>query len=742
MAFKALIFDSASMTSFLAGADLPAKWWEHFQIGDASSSIHSFQIDDLCYVLTSDSKVENPRLVIKIEDQKLFSGFNDETDRIEALHRCISVAQRLFEGKSNPIPLSWRPFSRGDVRTFQSNNRTSGETRRIAVRANLTGPKIVYAYDLTSRQAEFDTASPDDSCLLQANEKFEQALELSRNHFSSIQTAFEYIPLKQTLLQKIPLDAPLDEIIQSYLTDEQKRFIRLPLSPIRLSGVAGTGKTFAMIIKMLVETRDRANKSENFRFLFLTHNTTARDLVESYTEYLDPNGLSKSNNSGQSLQIDTLLNLAYKYLAAELTDVEPVSIDAHVGKSLQLDFISDIIENYRRGAWLSRRSKASEQMRIWVGAEKGSPVHRGFCWDVMNEIACALDAENVRDIPEKRSKYVSNSRSRSVMKLEIGADRQVLLDLYDEYRTALRTLGVISTDQLTLDFVGYLDSFRWEIKRQQEGFDAIFVDEFHLFNAVERGAFLPLLKKSDTPPALLMAYDVQQSPREAFLGLNTSTVDTGVRSFSVANAEKVQFTDIFRYTPEIAGALRQISHANPIDGIDSEWLSKDATSRLKSGPKPTAIEFSSTEDLYDFAFDAAYTSAKDGNFREVAVLSLSYPLFDQIKAAGKYRDRLFVIDSREDLMKLQYAGKRIIFSSPEYVSGFQFESVFVCDVNENDTETGSRTTWQNRRFSSLLYLAASRAKRDLYFLGESNHGGLASIIKTGIANGTIQKQSS
>src|SRR5207237_9850530 len=81
-------------------------------------------------------------------------------------------------------------------------------------------------------------------------------------------------------------------------------------------------------------------------------------------------------------------------------------------------------------------------------------------------------------------------------------------------------------------------------------------------------------------------------------------------------------------------------------------------------------------------------------------------LFDQIKVAGRYRDRLFVIDSREDLMKLQYAGKRIVFSSPEYVSGFQFQSVFVCDVNLNDTETGTRTTWQTRRFSSLLYLAA------------------------------------
>jgi hypothetical protein len=225
---------------------------------------------------------------------------------------------------------------------------------------------------------------------------------------------------------------------------------------------------------------------------------------------------------------------------------------------------------------------------------------------------------------------------------------------------------------------------------------------------------------------------------EAFLGLASNNVQAGITSFSVANAEKIKLIDIFRYTPEIGAVLRHINHANPIDGIDADWVSADATSRLPSGVKPIAMQFDSTQHLYDFVFDAANKAAKQGNFREMAVLSLSYPTFDQIKVAGKYRDRLFVIDSREDLMKIQYAGKRIIFSSPEYVSGFQFKSVFVCDANLNDTETGTRTTWQNRRFASLLYLGASRAKQELCFLGDRSFGGLAEIINSGIAQHLIE----
>jgi hypothetical protein len=106
-----------------------------------------------------------------------------------------------------------------------------------------------------------------------------------------------------------------------------------------------------MVVKFIYEAYRKTEANENFRFLFLTHNTTARDLVDSYVLHLDSKSLMDANTPNTLLQTDTLLNLAYQYLAAELTDIEPVSIDAHVGKTIELDFISDIIADYRRGAW-------------------------------------------------------------------------------------------------------------------------------------------------------------------------------------------------------------------------------------------------------------------------------------------------------------------------------------------------------------------------------------------------------
>ena len=57
------------------------------------------------------------------------------------------------------------------------------------------------------------------------------------------------------------------------------------------------------------------------------------------------------------------------------------------------------------------------------------------------------------------------------------------------------------------DFLNYLDSFRWEATRDREGFDAVFVDELHLFSRQERLIFRHLLRVPNDTPIVIMAYD-------------------------------------------------------------------------------------------------------------------------------------------------------------------------------------------------------------------------------------------
>lgn len=65
-------------------------------------------------------------------------------------------------------------------------------------------------------------------------------------------------------------------------------------------------------------------------------------------------------------------------------------------------------------------------------------------------------------------------------------DRRVILMIYDRFRAFLKGMGVIGNDQMIADYLGFLDSNRWDNIRLREGFDAVFVDELHLFNRQER----------------------------------------------------------------------------------------------------------------------------------------------------------------------------------------------------------------------------------------------------------------
>ena len=117
----------------------------------------------------------------------------------------------------------------------------------------------------------------------------------------------------------------------------------------------------------------------------------------------------------------------------------------------------------------------------------------------MNEFACVLDAEGVRSSAQKRKRYLTSERQNWMMPLCSAEERPVLLALYDDFREELKSMNAISVDQLIADFIGFLDSNRWDVLRAGKGFDAIFVDELHLFNREERMVFQSLMSLLQNP---------------------------------------------------------------------------------------------------------------------------------------------------------------------------------------------------------------------------------------------------
>ncbi|HVJ36075.1 MAG TPA: UvrD-helicase domain-containing protein [Terriglobia bacterium] len=747
---KALVFSLPAAVRFQSGIALTDNWSKNLEIGGGDGGLSSILLGDVVYVFRSDETTSSPSIVIKISPGKLLECFQNDDAKLEVLRRAIDAGVLVLQG-GGELPSYWRPFSGGKFVTFQATAMARRDRRRLVLWRRLNDAPCAYIFDVTSEQKDFDALNPDYDLLHFALENSTQALAmLPQKKAGSALTVANVLLGDLRGAEKVNAVTrgwKLSFLYNAKLTKKQREFVDAEMiQPIRLKGAAGTGKTLAMVTKLLWEAQKKNAKDQEYRFLFLTHNNSAAELAAQYASALDENDLlAMPQSEKKRISIDTLLGLALGELAEDLGDLNPISYDAHEGKSLQLMILSEEAAAYSQGIWMTKRRSCSKEFQGRLDAPVGTREHEEFCWDLMIELGSVLDADGVRDNREKRDAYVKESRRpKSLMVLDESGDREVVLDLYDRYRSRLRRERLISVDQLIADFLGYLDSFRWDARRSLKGYDAIFVDEYHLFNRLEKAAFVPLLRDAEGElPRILMALDPRQSPRALFLDAvaGEERALTRLSPGQAVSLRDFEFSEVFRYTEEIAAFLSFINQAFPEQDLSEEWLPGSVTSMAGTGEKPRAYSLPDQLTEYDSAIATAQELFKASGRGRVALLTLSTRTFDTISTASRYAKQLYVIDSRDTLSKLQYSGARVVFSMPEYVAGVQFDHVVVADVNELD-DFGKQTSLNRARFGANLYLAASRARTSVTIYADDKSGGLAQCILAAKRNGVVEADES
>ena len=451
-------------------------------------------------------------------------------------------------------------------------------------------------------------------------------------------------------------------------------------------------------------------------------------------------GIDFLGSDAPELVVTTLYALANRQMRYDLDSLTPVSLDGHDGRAFQADLLNDAIETFRQGDWVVYRHACSAPFLAYMEADKSSMERRFFLWELLNEFACVLDAEGVKSGTARREQYLTERRKAWMMSLAIKEEREVVLALYDRFRAQLRELKAIGGDQMVTDFLNHLDSFRWEATRQDEGFDAAFVDELHLFNRQERLVFRHLLRSPEAPPAIFMAYDAKQSPRDTFLqlpSLESKQLDFW-RDAKLGKVEKIELIDVFRYTPQITKVLALVDESFPGQDLDEDWPSYSGISRLEDGPIPIACTLRSTVATYTITFQRAQQLQRDlGKSGRVAVLCASNQLFRRYLDFKELRTTFLAVTSREEAAGVADSVRRFIFSMPEFVAGHQFDTVLLIDVNRNEVPDGPYAAAALRKFASQVYLGASRAERVLEIYGSEEQGGLSSIITRAVLEGAL-----
>lgn len=731
---KTLTLNSDAVT-ILSSALIEENWFDSFSIAN-SKDLKRVEIGNHVYILSTGAALEDAFTIVNLS---IFEG-ESRKHAPEIFTRLLRISTRAFD-RSISIPKSWRPFHEESLLSIYAYADANPGGARLHFNQNAGDSGNLYAFSVTAETTAFDLVDLEDSTLQGAIDKLVDAI-LEEHSSSQHEDVGNFgILLSEPLEDVYFASGRLDEWLSTKLNPDQLQFVeKSHLEPVRLRGAAGTGKTQAMAVKYLRDLYADADDGGDKSFAFLTHSAgLAHDVLRAMLHSLDPDerwARLKSRNGHPKFWIGTLYEMAERSLGFSSKGLEPLSLDGREGRFYQDILINQAIQEVRLDP--EARLRVIPMSSHFGSAIDVEEVPERLVKAVQNEFACSLDAENVRMGNEAGKSYINNTRHNWQMELPTKSDRELMLLIYESYRGILRKNNVLSMDQLVADFTRYLGTHEWDQLKEEQGYDVIFVDEYHYFNRIETMTFQNLFKPRASHKGrwpVFMAYDLKQSITDGSLG-------GGIQRFrnpGVGESEAVDLNKVYRSTPEIGAFLADLDASFPTLDLEGEYEVYNGQSQNVSGDTPELLRFDTNIDLIDSVTSIAQKLAKDidGKGREVAILCCNEHLFDVYRKAGRIRNRIIVVDSREDLKELRYSKSRCVFSMPEYVAGLQFEAVFLIHSDKSDLLDGDRNLYQWRQHLSRAYLGSTRAKSKLFIACSTERGGPSPAILQPLKNGSL-----
>lgn len=731
---SAVVIDQKAI-SILDRAFVEDAWLREFEVPQNTDGLRRVKSKDIVYLLSEDAYLDDGYLVI---NTAMFAAAAGLAKPCTAFERVIRVALRHFD-RGIAIPIQWQPYHVGSLLSVYAQPARDAR-QRVYFDQSPDDTGNLYAFAVTSDPEDLDEVPEDHALYQRAMEGVCDAL-LTDPPVAPPVGNFGVL-LSEPLGVRLASAGTLQEWYEQRLNREQRAFVDQPHDrPVRLRGAAGTGKTQSMAVKCLRDLYADADGDNTFAFL--THSSAlahtvvrgmfhALDRTERWTSLKTPSGQHR-------LWIGTIYELAQEKLGYEKKGLTPLSLDGCDGREYQRIVIEQAI------------GQVVQDPRIVLDLFPGCPDFQerlknrakdaSLIDELMNEFACVLDLESIKKDTHEAHRYARGSREAWQMVLPSEAHRRVVLEIHDIYRALLRAQKMLSMDQMVADFDRYLGTHEWGALRERDGFDLVFVDEYHYFTRVEAMLLHNLFKTRAQVGGrwpLLMAYDIKQ-------GTNDVAISGGMEKFrnpGVGESVLTELKQVYRSTPQITAFLRDLDASFPAMDLEGEYATYVAESQQEDGETPTLTVYETDIKLVDSVFEQAIRMARDidGGGSQVAVLCLNEALFDKIRFAGRVRDKFVPITTREDLKELRYAKSKCVFSMPEFVAGLQFHTVFLihADSADYDEDQGQGT---RRRYVSRFYLGASRAAREIVLSSSKEHGGPSQLLAAPLANSTLRRVS-
>jgi hypothetical protein len=670
---------------------------------------------------------------------------------VRALER-VDRASREFTRPPLSLPPGWHKYQHDGLLAFFALPRSLNEGSLRWIAERLSNGDVCF-WELTASGSEKRLAdfSTDTSLAVIARQQWGRARDRALSVLPDIE------PGERPLQPTVDLDLVGAAAVSRHkaysawlpdLTPSQRQVLDYSGGgALKVRGPAGTGKTLVLQLKALQEIYDaQDHERPEPRVLFLTHSWALTELVDKSILAIDERGAAQSN-------LDVMpLTWLRELLYGELPEgVEVLGEDSLEGKRRQLALISDVVDAVVDSEWSTYETRVSAHLADGATSGSGSDARAVLCWTFMREFAEVIDANQLKPGLNALQRYAGLPRHPWMVDLPRQADREFVFAVYRLFVGRLVEEGQLTTDQALDDFRKYLESYTWNVRRLSDGYDLVLVDEFHLFNDTERYLVHLLTRDPDSPPRMVMAMDPHQSAFTLLTGLHDHALSRRASASlaAVPMVESVDLQTVHRFAEPILRLVRSVHACFPnLVDIGDDWtFDLEASTAARSvGSKPELIVAASRGAAVAASIDAVrQRNSASSPTERVALIAAGTAEFDAVAAgvsdlAHPAAAEFTVIESRDDVDRLNYSRRSIVVGTAEFCAGLQFAHVVVLAFADREQGHGVGASAERASLSEV-YLAITRAESTLTVVTSGDEGSVGTALKNALERDVVEQRS-
>lgn len=498
-------------------------------------------------------------------------------------------------------------------------------------------------------------------------------------------------------------NSPLSESKRRILASES-----IDEHPLRILGPAGSGKTLLMQLLAVKKLQTVQVPGRRLRILYLAHSRAMEKKSREKFELLlgEPLG-STGDTDKPELVVTTLAAYCVNQLGLSVASV--LDTDADGAKQFQLSEVLAALDRVHDSD--KERVAKSGILKQVFGHQK---LLRLFAALVLVEISVAIKGHGLEG---DRRRYVESERSLSLLHANLKpTERAFVFDVFLAYHAVVFDhYQTLDPDDIAISLAARLRTPVWQLRRQTEGFDYVFVDEAQLFNENERRLFA-LLTRSELPhvPVALALDQSQATYGQSSAGLST---------IGIKGATSETLNAIHRSTEAIVRlAFFMIQRSTALFGPDFPDFTRSAeTLVLDSHPlaaRPGLAWQASAGGIGEFVLERVEALRRE-NVRQIAVICYAEANWASLQSAlGSRHLPLQVISERG--ASIAADKPTVALAKPAQIGGQEFDAAILVGLEFGvmppaKIENPALATAIEQQLIRDMYLGITRARYRVIF---------------------------